>query len=548
MDPRSADPSLQKTSPTHGSSGSPGEHWPGMNIAQLLLWLKQGTRSLEEYIREYLDVAYGSDLPDCVLIDFFCEGVNQPLKKQLIREGPRSSLSQFLDYALLNVGSPFTVGVAEECDTSSGRVMAAAPDDTHKMAATTTTIPSQVQVKLPESRPISTDLLDLHHVSGSVWERCGLRSSVADPPLTSARAAGIPKPPPAASHSSSPVATHSSSPVAAHSSSPVATHSSSPVATHSSSPVATHSNSLDAMDKMAALPVPTGKMAAPPVSGNIGVVPASESAPPREPAAAPTEEVGTEPPPQPCKRRRRRKKASSSPQGPEAFPEPAVGPEAVPEQPAAVPEQPAAVPEQSALPDTATEAGAELLALPAPTELLALPAPPELLALPAPPELLTHETATASVEFPKNFFGGGHIPEGGELVGGDPARPRSSAASELLELAGGDLTRPRLPKPPDLPWLPKPPDLPWAPKLPDLPWPPDTPDPPWLPLEPDPPWLPVAPDPPWLPVAPDPPWLPVAPDPPWLPEFLDLHWRPRSRLPTGLQCTHPPSLSVPFTP
>jgi len=75
---------LQKTSPTHGSSGFPGEHWPGMNIAQLLLWLKQGTRSLEEYIREYLDVAYCSDLPDCVLRDFFCEGVNQPLKTKLI--------------------------------------------------------------------------------------------------------------------------------------------------------------------------------------------------------------------------------------------------------------------------------------------------------------------------------------------------------------------------------------------------------------------------------------------------------------------------------
>ncbi|XP_051727748.1 uncharacterized protein LOC127500562 [Ctenopharyngodon idella] len=453
------------------------------------------------------------------------------------------------------------------------------------MAATTSS--HHVSADLPEPSQISVDRLESRHVSGSVRKRRGLRSSLADPPLTSARAAGIPKPPPAASHSSPPVATHSKPPVATHagspvathsgspvathssspvatlssspvathssspvatpssspvatpSSSPVATHSSSPVATHSSSPVATHSNSRDAMDKMAALPVPTGKMAAPPVSGNIGVVPASESAPPREPAAAPTEEVGTEPPPQLCKRRRRRKKASSSPQGPEAFPEPAAGPEAVPEQPAAVPEQPAAVPEQSALPDTAMEAGAELLALP------------------APPELLTHETATASVEFPKNFFGGGHIPEGGELVGGDPARPRSSAASELLELAGGDLTRPRpstaceLLWPatdPDLPWSPKPPDLPWSPKPPDLPWLPKPPDPPWAPKLPDPPWPPDTPDPPWLPVAPDPPWLPVAPDPPWLPEFLDLHWRPRSRLPTGLQCTHPPSLSVPFTP
>ncbi|ROL54936.1 hypothetical protein DPX16_12805 [Anabarilius grahami] len=317
---------------------------------------------------------------------FFCEGVNQPLKSQLIREGPRSSISHFLDYALLTVGSPFTVGVAEERDTSSGRVMAAAPKDIHKMPSITTTTPvhvsadhheqSQVTINLresshvsadlpeqrhfsvdlpepshvsadrpeprhvsadhpepryvsadrPESRHVSADRPELrhadrpeqrhasadrpeqrhvaadrpesHHVSRSVRERRGLRSSVADPPLTSARAAGIPKPPPVASLSSPPATSHSSPPAASlsspsaaslssppaaslssqpattHSSSPVATHSSSPIATHSSSPVATHSVSLDAMDKMAASPVPTGKMAAPSVSVDTGVVPA----------------------------------------------------------------------------------------------------------------------------------------------------------------------------------------------------------------------------------------------------------------------------------
>ncbi len=97
-----------------GSSGFSNGHWPSMDMAGMLLTLKQGSRPLEDYTREYLDLAHVSDLPDCVLIDFFCEGINQPLKSQLIREGPRSSLSQFLDYALLCVGSAFTVGVAEE--------------------------------------------------------------------------------------------------------------------------------------------------------------------------------------------------------------------------------------------------------------------------------------------------------------------------------------------------------------------------------------------------------------------------------------------------
>ncbi len=129
---------ITEYSATQGSSGFSSGQWPGMDIARLLLFLKQGTRLLEDYIQEYLNIAYYSDLPDCVLIDFFCEGINQPLKSQLIREGPRSSLSQFLDYALLTVGSAFTVGVAEERDTAPNCVITAALEHAHKMAATTT--------------------------------------------------------------------------------------------------------------------------------------------------------------------------------------------------------------------------------------------------------------------------------------------------------------------------------------------------------------------------------------------------------------------------
>ncbi|KAI2644390.1 C-type lectin domain family 4 member M [Labeo rohita] len=48
------------------------------------------------------------------IAQIFCDGVNQPLRSELRREGPSSSLAQFLDYALLCVGSSLTVGVAEE--------------------------------------------------------------------------------------------------------------------------------------------------------------------------------------------------------------------------------------------------------------------------------------------------------------------------------------------------------------------------------------------------------------------------------------------------
>ncbi len=56
-----------------GSSRFPDEHWPGVNIARLLLALEQGTRSLKDYIQEYLSIANYSDLPDCLLIVFFAK-------------------------------------------------------------------------------------------------------------------------------------------------------------------------------------------------------------------------------------------------------------------------------------------------------------------------------------------------------------------------------------------------------------------------------------------------------------------------------------------
>ncbi len=57
-------------SATQGSSSSSDEHWPGMDTARILLALKQGPHSLENYIQEYLAIAHYSDLPDCLLIVF----------------------------------------------------------------------------------------------------------------------------------------------------------------------------------------------------------------------------------------------------------------------------------------------------------------------------------------------------------------------------------------------------------------------------------------------------------------------------------------------
>ncbi len=143
--------------------------------ARVLFALKQGPRSLENHIKEFLACAHYSDLPDIILIDIFCDGINQPLQTQLRCEGPRSSLSCFLEFALLTVGSLFTGGVADEDrDTASCHKMAADPEPHTRPA-----------------KPESPARMATTPADAPLWP--GLITSVLDPPLVSVRAAGIPR-------------------------------------------------------------------------------------------------------------------------------------------------------------------------------------------------------------------------------------------------------------------------------------------------------------------------------------------------------------------
>ncbi len=191
MDPhvsRLIDP-VTEYSAKQGSSSFSEEHWPGMDTARILLTLKQGSRSLENYIREFLAIANYSDLPDCLLIEFFCDGITQPLQSELRREGPRSSLARFMDYALLTVGSLLTVGVAEEergtafmteiaATLEHAHKMVATADSVHKMAATTTPRhviaashePSQVTADVKEPSQLTADVKRPRQVTAFVKE------------------------------------------------------------------------------------------------------------------------------------------------------------------------------------------------------------------------------------------------------------------------------------------------------------------------------------------------------------------------------------------
>ncbi len=84
----------------------------------------------------------------------------------MIHKGPRSSRSIFLDYVLWTVGSAFTVGIAEERDTTLTCMIAAVLKHTHKMEATVepihkmaaTTTPRHVIAASHESIQVTVDV------------------------------------------------------------------------------------------------------------------------------------------------------------------------------------------------------------------------------------------------------------------------------------------------------------------------------------------------------------------------------------------------------
>ncbi len=144
---------------------------------RVLFALKQGPRSLENHIREFLACAHYSDLPDIILNDIFCDGINQPLQTQLRCKGPRSSLSCFLEFALLTVGSLLTVGVADEDrDTASCHKMTADPEPHDSPAKPESALTRPAKLEFP-ARMATTP------TDAPLWP--GLITSVLDLPLVS---------------------------------------------------------------------------------------------------------------------------------------------------------------------------------------------------------------------------------------------------------------------------------------------------------------------------------------------------------------------------
>ncbi len=101
MDPHAFDQSLQKTSPK-------------MNPAVRMMLLHQGTRSIEEYVADFLELAHLTQLDEICLMICFQGGLSEPLSSIMPLHEATWTLEEYSDLALKLSGSPFTVGVAEE--------------------------------------------------------------------------------------------------------------------------------------------------------------------------------------------------------------------------------------------------------------------------------------------------------------------------------------------------------------------------------------------------------------------------------------------------
>ncbi len=181
MDPHAFDQSLQKTSPK-------------MNPAVRLMLLCQGTRSIEEYVADFLELAHLTWLDELCLMIFFRGGLSEPLSSIMPLHEATGTLEEYSDPALKLSGSPFTVGVAEEenhppigTSTSEPCHKMAADPESHNSPANreyTPIVPTKPESALARpAKPESPARMATSPADAPLWP--GLIASVLDPPLVS---------------------------------------------------------------------------------------------------------------------------------------------------------------------------------------------------------------------------------------------------------------------------------------------------------------------------------------------------------------------------
>ncbi len=92
---------------------------PRMNPAVRLMLLRQGTRSIEDYVVDFLELAHLTHTDKICLMIFFHGGLSEPLHSIMPLHDPNWTLEKYMDTALQLSGSPFMVGATEELAESA---------------------------------------------------------------------------------------------------------------------------------------------------------------------------------------------------------------------------------------------------------------------------------------------------------------------------------------------------------------------------------------------------------------------------------------------
>ncbi|KAI2657537.1 Protein piccolo [Labeo rohita] len=112
-----------------------------------LICLRQGDRSIEEYVEDFCGLCYQVDFNDVALKDFFRFGLNEPISSSLPGGKICWSLEEYIDHALLLSGSPYTVGIVDEGPRNPA--VTTTPQPVHVMPAK----PKPVQATSTKPKP-----------------------------------------------------------------------------------------------------------------------------------------------------------------------------------------------------------------------------------------------------------------------------------------------------------------------------------------------------------------------------------------------------------
>ncbi|KAI2661444.1 Retrotransposon Gag-like protein 9 [Labeo rohita] len=156
------------------------------DTAVQIMLLKQGERSVEEYVLDFITLARQTAMNDLCLMVFFRGGLSEPFGSSMPLHQPHWTLRQYLDIALHISGSSLTVDVAEkQRDIAAApaaqpaRVMAAAPVHAHKMAAA----PERVHTTAATTEPVhkvATTAEPVHKMAAAS-ERVHTMAATAEP-------------------------------------------------------------------------------------------------------------------------------------------------------------------------------------------------------------------------------------------------------------------------------------------------------------------------------------------------------------------------------